>query len=72
LSLCDFFLWGYLKAEIFKHHPRTFEELKKAIREEVAGIPHDMLARMIENFRVRLHMCITHQGHHLDDIIFEK
>jgi len=50
LSLYGFFLWRYFKAEVFKHRSRTFEELKKAIRKKIAGIPHDMLVRMIENF----------------------
>jgi hypothetical protein len=23
LSICDFFLWGYLKEKVFKHHPQS-------------------------------------------------
>jgi hypothetical protein len=34
LSHCDFFLWGYLKAEVFKHRPRSLDQLKEAIQEE--------------------------------------
>jgi hypothetical protein len=34
LSPCDFFLWGYLKAEVFKHRPRSLYQLKEAIQEE--------------------------------------
>jgi hypothetical protein len=34
LSPCDFFLWGYLKAEVFKHRSRSLDQLKKAIQEE--------------------------------------
>jgi hypothetical protein len=34
LSPCDFFLWGYLKAEVFKHRPRSLDQLKEAIQEE--------------------------------------
>lgn len=43
----DFFLWGYLKAQVFKHCPRTLKELKENSRthDEIAGIPHDMLAK---------------------------
>ncbi|KAL4130614.1 hypothetical protein QTP88_008035 [Uroleucon formosanum] len=72
LSPCDYFLWGYLKAEVFKHQPRTIEELKKTIRQEISRIPLDMLAKMMENFRERLQMCVARQGNHLDDIIFKK
>ncbi|CAI6345148.1 unnamed protein product [Macrosiphum euphorbiae] len=72
LSPCDYFLWGYLKAEVFKHRPRTIEELKVAIRQEISAIPLDMLARVMDNFRERLYMCVARQGNHLDDIIFKK
>jgi len=71
LSPCDYFLWGYLKAEVFKHRPRTIEDLKEAIRQEISTIPLDMLAKVMENFRERLHMCVA-QGNHLDDIFFFK
>ncbi|KAF0711882.1 DUF4817 domain-containing protein [Aphis craccivora] len=72
LNPCDYFLWRYLKAEVFKHRPRTIEELKEAIRQEISAIPLDMLAKVMENFRERLHMCVARQGNHLDDITFKK
>jgi hypothetical protein len=62
---CDYFLWGYLKAEVFKHRPRTIEELKEAIRQEISAIPLDMLAKVMENFRERLHMSVARQGNQL-------
>jgi hypothetical protein len=34
LSPCDFFLWGYLKAEVFKYCPRSLDQLKEAIQAE--------------------------------------
>lgn len=71
LSPCDFFLWGYLKAEVYKVRPRTLEALKEAITDVVAGITQDMLRRVYENFFERLNMCIARQGRHLDDIIFK-
>jgi hypothetical protein len=38
-SICDFFLWGYLKEKVFKHRPHTLPELKKRIIKEVNTIP---------------------------------
>ena len=35
LAPCDFFLWGYLKGEVYKHRPRNLIELKTAIRKEI-------------------------------------
>jgi hypothetical protein len=31
LTSCDFFLWGYHKAQEYQHRPQTFEDLKEAI-----------------------------------------
>jgi hypothetical protein len=38
LSPCNFFLWGYHKAQVYQHHPQALEGLKKAITQEVATI----------------------------------
>lgn len=44
---------------------------RRAIEEEIAGIPQDKLKKVMENFQERLQMCIIRQGHHLDDTIFK-
>jgi len=36
---CDYFLWGYLKAEVIKYRPGTIEELKEAIRQVISRVP---------------------------------
>jgi hypothetical protein len=71
LSPCDFFLRGYLKAEVFKHRPWSLDQLKEAIQDEIEGISPDMLVRVMENSQERLQMCIGRHGHLLDDIIFK-
>ena len=57
-SPCDFYLWGYLKTEVFKHRPRSLDQLKGATQEQIEGISTDMLVRGMENFQKRLQMCI--------------
>ena len=71
LTPCDFFLWGYLKAEVYKHRPQTLKALKDAIREEVAAIPPEMTNIVMENFRERLRQCIANNGRHLSDVVFK-
>ena len=34
LSICDFFLWGYLKSRVYIKKPRTLDDLKNSIRQE--------------------------------------
>lgn len=72
LSICDFFLWGYLKEKVFRSRPHNLEELKMRIREEIAAKPLEMCRRAAENFRHRLQQCIATDGHHLPDAIFKK
>jgi len=71
LTPCDFFLWGYLKAEVYKHRPQTLKALKTAIREEVVAIPPEMTNILMENFRERLRQFIANNGRHLSDVIFD-
>lgn len=56
LSTCNYFLWGHLKAEVFKHRPKNIVELKDAIRQEISGIPLDILVRVMKNFWEWLHL----------------
>lgn len=72
LSPCDYFLWGYLKARVYVHKPRTLLQLKDAITEEVNLIGQDMLMRVRNDFLQRLETCIQVNGHHMHDIIFKK
>jgi hypothetical protein len=37
VSACDFFLWGYLKSNVYVRKPRTVDDLKFSIREEIAN-----------------------------------
>jgi len=45
-SVCDFlFLWGYLKNRVYTTRPRTLDELKQRIQDEIRGIAAEMLQR---------------------------
>jgi len=71
LTPCSFFLWGCLKAEVYKHRPQTLKELKDAIRVDVTAIPPEMTNIVMENFGERLWQCMANDGHHLTDVIFK-
>ena len=73
LSACDFFLWGYLKSQIFRAPaPHTVQELKHRIQQEVTRIPVEMLRRVMGDFRKRLTECPERNVGHLNDVIFGK
>jgi hypothetical protein len=62
LAACDLFLWGHLKAEVYKRRPRTTDELKAAIQHEITAVSLEMTRRVMRNFRVRLQMCIENKN----------
>jgi hypothetical protein len=73
LNACDFFLWGYLKSKVYEKKPRTTEDLKQNIKEEVAAIPPTMVQRVMQNFQKRLlGECVDNNGRHLTDTIVKK
>ena len=69
LSACDYFLCGYIKSRIFISKPRTIEELKQSITEEIAAIPEQMTRRVMENLGVRLKQCLRKGGRHVGDVL---
>ena len=70
-SPCDFYLWGYLKSRVYVNRPRSLQDLKTNIREEIANIPADTLMRFIANTRNRFIQCVDNGGCHLPDMIFK-
>jgi len=65
LSAYDFFLWGYLKSQVFKvPAPHTVQELKHRIQQEVKRIPMEMLQRIKGDVRKRLTECLERNGGH--------
>jgi hypothetical protein len=65
LTPCYFFLWDYLKAQVYQHRPQTLEGLNEAMTQEVAAIPPKMSRKVKESFRERLKLCIENEGRHL-------
>ena len=68
----SFFLWGYLKSRVYVRKPRTVDDLKVSIREEIATVPQEMSVNVMQNFEERPQMCVREEGRHLSDIIFRN
>jgi len=68
----DDLLWGYLKSKVYVRKPRTVDDLKVSIREDIATVPQEMLVNMMQNFEERLRTCVRQEGRHLSDIIFSN
>ena len=49
LTPANFFLWGLLKGKVYKNTPRTIEQLKDAIRQEIQAVNVDTLGKVFQN-----------------------
>ena len=62
LTPADFFLWGLLKGKVYKNTPRTIEQLKDAIRQEIQAINFDTLGKVFQNLEKRIQVCLDVKG----------
>ncbi len=65
----DFFLWGYVKDNIFKPNPTTIAELKTLIKEAVEEITPAMLKKVFINKRKQVAGCIVVGGGHFEHLL---
>ena len=62
LTSTDFFLWGLLKGKVHKNTPRTIEQLKDAIRQEIQAVNIDNLGKVFQNLEKRIQVCLDVKG----------
>ena len=72
LTPLDFFLWGHIKSLVFANKPATSEDLKDNIQREIANVPVEMCARVVENWVQRIDRCKRASGGHMTDIEFHS
>ena len=65
----DFYLWGYLKDNVYTENPQTIPDLKEAISATVRAIPKEESVRVIENFARRIQVCLQRRGAHLEHVL---
>ena len=58
LSTCDFCLWGNLNGKVYSNNPHAIEELKTNIRNTIAEITPNGLAKVAGNMLKRVELCI--------------
>ncbi|GAB1867348.1 Transposable element Tc3 transposase [Camponotus japonicus] len=65
----DFFLWGYLKEQVYKTKPTNIEELKQRITDEMSLITVDMLRNVRDSFQLRLVYCQAVEGRQFEHLL---
>ena len=72
LSLCDFFLWGHLKAQVYRKPVKTLKQLKERIRSAVKAIPDSVLQDAVDALAVRLRECSRRRGAHFETVLLKQ
>ena len=72
LTPLDFFLWGHIKSLVNANKPATLDDLKDNIQHEIANVPVEMSARVVENWVQRIDRCKRARGGHMTDIEFHS
>jgi len=69
LNPLDFFLWGPLDDRVKISKPKTYNQLKRTIGEEVKKISPECLPKVISEFRSRIDLCISVNGSYFTQLI---
>jgi len=51
-----------LKGKVYKNTPRTIEQLKDAIRQEIQAVNFDTLGKVFQNLEKRFPVCLGVKG----------
>ena len=62
LTPADFFLWGLLKDKVYKNTPRTTEQLKDTIRQDIQTVNDETLGKVFQNLKKRIQVCLDMKG----------
>jgi len=65
----DFFLWGYLKSQVYTNKPQTIDALKVNITNAIQQIQPNLCGKFIENWIARIRVTKRSRGEHLSDVI---
>lgn len=69
LTSPDFFLWGFLRDEVFAAQPTTRGDMIDRIRAVCANIPRSVLLATVTNFQRRLGLCIQMEGDNFEQLL---
>jgi hypothetical protein len=65
----DFYLWGFLKENVYKNNPHTLEKFKQNIDLYISNITAETLHRVASDMRKSVNACIAEHGGHFQHFI---
>ncbi|GFV11931.1 uncharacterized protein TNCV_1784511 [Trichonephila clavipes] len=69
LSPCDYWLWGYLKSQVYRDRPTSLGMLKDNIRLQCLTITLHMLYSAVHNIISRLQLLLRNDGEQIEHFL---
>ncbi|GBO01185.1 hypothetical protein AVEN_234091-1 [Araneus ventricosus] len=66
ITLCDFWLWGFLKDNIYRKSPASLSDMKDSIRRHFLHILADSLRSAVENMVLQLYHIVEREEGHIE------
>ena len=66
LTPCDFFLWGFLKEQVYKTNPKNLDDLELSITEAIRNIPVNFIQKACHAVPNRLQKLRRKNGGHIE------
>ena len=64
----DYFLWSYLKDNVYQNKPKNIEELKNNIKTTIEAISSDIIHNVVLNFITRIRSLIKSNGSYFENM----
>ena len=69
LTAPDFWLWGYLKSQVYRRPVSSLRQLKQRIRTVVGSVSASMARAATNHVALRLRACLQRRGGHLEHVL---
>lgn len=69
LTPMDFFIWGYIKNEVYFHTPTTKEDLQQRVRIAFNSIPPETIRRAVGDVIRRCEKCLEVEGNVFEHLL---
>jgi hypothetical protein len=66
LNPVDYTIWGIMQERVYQKPIADVEQLRRRIAEEWDKIDHDVIVAAIQQWRLRLTLCVRAQGGHFE------
>ena len=70
LAPLDFFLWGYVKDEVYYARIESLEHLKTRVRQAISSIDTATLSNVWKNINSRINYVVRQEGKHIEQTKF--